>query len=325
MKQSNWSIFWGLAFPLAALILVVAPYFGPWASSLPDPIAIHWSLNAAPDGSMALATWSRFLAIAAAALSLALIAMMALESQHPRAAYRNAAVIVILFLSTTIGVAQGVYIENSGAESWRDAHLSLGGILLMVSPALGMSALAMRRFSQRWIAREPTDTLPTLGLGPGERAVWLQAVDSPLIIVIGVLVGVGMVMTAIVANDPLLWITTAVTLAVLALFAHVLVRIDATGLEVQYGPIGWPRTKIPLNRIDSARTEVIDPLAWGGWGYRGIMALTGRAAVILRYGPGIIVELDNGKEFCVTVDDAERGAGLLNDLVTHNRREQVEK
>ena len=62
--------------------------------------------------------------------------------------------------------------------------------------------------------------------------------------------------------------------------------------------------------------EVIDvrPGEWGGWGYRGSVKVFGRAAVVLRAGTGIRVDLVGGRAFAVTVDDAETGARLLNDL-----------
>lgn len=42
--------------------------------------------------------------------------------------------------------------------------------------------------------------------------------------------------------------------------------------------------------------------------------MTGRAAVVLRRGPAVRLDLGDGRTFLVTVDDPENGAGVLNDL-----------
>jgi hypothetical protein len=41
----------------------------------------------------------------------------------------------------------------------------------------------------------------------------------------------------------------------------------------------------------------------------------GAAAVVVRRGPALRLSLRDGKTFLVTVDDAETGAALLNDLI----------
>lgn len=51
-----------------------------------------------------------------------------------------------------------------------------------------------------------------------------------------------------------------------------------------------------------------------GWGYRGSRRTFGRAALVLRTGPAIRLDLTDNRTFAVTVDDAATGAGLLNDL-----------
>ncbi len=54
------------------------------------------------------------------------------------------------------------------------------------------------------------------------------------------------------------------------------------------------------------------PRDWGGWGYRGSLFLMKQAAVVLRKGPAIRVDLKNGKVFVVTVDDPTQGVAVLN-------------
>jgi hypothetical protein len=94
------------------------------------------------------------------------------------------------------------------------------------------------------------------------------------------------------------------------------VRVTASekGFVVGFGWWGWPRRRIRLDAIDHAEAlDDVRPIAYGGWGYR----ITGTAtAVVLRRGPGIRIVRDRGREVVVTVDDPDRGAGVVNDLVT---------
>lgn len=50
---------------------------------------------------------------------------------------------------------------------------------------------------------------------------------------------------------------------------------------------------------------------YGGWGYRGLPC---GATLMVRSGPCLVIEYVAGGQFAVSVDDAERGAGLLNAL-----------
>ena len=103
-------------------------------------------------------------------------------------------------------------------------------------------------------------------------------------------------------------------LAIMA-FGSIRVATNQRGLTVFYTPLAWPRTQVPLERIVAAEAIDVSPMKHGGWGYRGSLKLFGMAAVVLRKGEGIRLELDNGKLFVVTVDDADTGAGVLNDLL----------
>ena len=71
-------------------------------------------------------------------------------------------------------------------------------------------------------------------------------------------------------------------------------------------------TSVPLRRIATAQAIDIHPTDWGGWGYRGSLTLMKRAAVVLRAGPGIRLDLHDGEVFVVTIDDPDRPARLLN-------------
>jgi hypothetical protein len=105
-------------------------------------------------------------------------------------------------------------------------------------------------------------------------------------------------------------------LAALALFAKIQVRIDARELVIRYGYLGWPRQRISLARVSAARAFQLEPLDHGGWGYRGNLRVFGRAAVVVRAGAALGLDLEGGKRLSITVDDAETAAHWINALVS---------
>jgi hypothetical protein len=93
--------------------------------------------------------------------------------------------------------------------------------------------------------------------------------------------------------------------------ASVQARVSDKGVEVSFGPFGWPTRRWPVEAVESARVETRTPAQVGGWGYR----LSGLGTtVMLRSGECLVLRTAKGKDFAVSVDDAERGAALLNSL-----------
>jgi hypothetical protein len=86
--------------------------------------------------------------------------------------------------------------------------------------------------------------------------------------------------------------------------------VSPTGLTVRLGPIRVRR--IPLDKIVRAEATHIEPMRWGGWGWR---VIPDASAIVLRRGDGLVVHYPGGRRFAVTVDDAATGAGLLNGLL----------
>lgn len=98
----------------------------------------------------------------------------------------------------------------------------------------------------------------------------------------------------------------AVALAV-GVTSRLEVRLTDDALVVRFGPLGWPRRSVALADVRDARAIVVEPLEWGGWGYRWMPWVNASAAVVRR-GPGIALTLRDGSRFAVTVDDAVAGA-----------------
>jgi hypothetical protein len=113
------------------------------------------------------------------------------------------------------------------------------------------------------------------------------------------------------------WVLGVHILAFLLLehLSKIRVSINERALTIHYGHLGWVRQRVPLARIARASAFELEPLSHGGWGYRGSLKLRGRAAVVVRSGSALRLELRDAKQLCITVDDAETGAALLNGFV----------
>jgi len=151
------------------------------------------------------------------------------------------------------------------------------------------------------------------GPAAGERAAWTSRARLAWWLPL-VLIAIGAVLV-VSARSAIGALPAALLLLVYLAFGWIRVSVDARGLRIRYGLLPWPVTSVPLG--DIRRVERIDlrPLQWGGWGYRGSRKAFRRAAVVLRGGDAIKLQLTDGSEFAVTVDDAATGAALLAGLL----------
>jgi hypothetical protein len=115
---------------------------------------------------------------------------------------------------------------------------------------------------------------------------------------------------------PYLNLVHVLVLAVLELFAKVHVDVDQREVRIRYGYIGWLTQRVKLDRVVTARAFVLRPMEHGGWGSRGSVRFLGRAAVVVRGGPALGLELANGKRLSITVDDADRAAQVINTILS---------
>jgi hypothetical protein len=129
-----------------------------------------------------------------------------------------------------------------------------------------------------------------------------------------VLIAIGVVLVT-TARSLIGALPVALLLLVYLAFGWIRVSVDARGLRIRYGLLPRPVTSVPLGDIRRAERIDLAPLQWGGWGYRGSRKAFGRAAVVLRSGDAIKLQLTDGSEFAVTVDHAAAGAALLADLL----------
>jgi len=157
-------------------------------------------------------------------------------------------------------------------------------------------------------AAGPTAGEPAAWTGRAYLAWWL-----PL-----VLAAIGAVLV-IAARSPIGAIPVALLLLLYLALGWIRVSVDARGLRIRYGLLPRPVTSVPLDDIRRAERIDLAPFQWGGWGYRGSRKAFSRAAVVLRGGDAIRLQLTDGSEFAVTVDDASTGAAVLADLLARKQ------
>ena len=133
-----------------------------------------------------------------------------------------------------------------------------------------------------------------------------------------VLIAIGVIL-AVSARSLVGAIPAALLLLVYLAFGWIKVTVDVRGLQIRYGVLPRPVTSVPLDDIRRAERVDLAPFEWGGWGYRGSRKVFSRAAVVLRGGDAIKLQLTDGSEFAVTVDDAATGAALLSDLLARRQ------
>ncbi|MGW6707559.1 DUF1648 domain-containing protein [Streptomyces sp. NPDC054956] len=304
---------WGAAIWVVGVLAALGALPPAASSRLPERLATHWD-GAAPDGSMPL--WAA--ALFPALLWAALAASLAFAGRRDGAPARTWAAAALLsggvFLA---GVQASIVRANLDRADWRDAGSVGTGVAITAVAAVTAGLLG-------WLAgRRGAHTLPAdraaagelMEIPAGERFVWLSRTANPWLHLTAALTGLVAVAGALAAACGLIgleWMLIApfAIASVLVLFcASVQARVTDSGLEVAFGPLGWPRRSWPAQDIDSARVEVRTPAQVGGWGYR----LSGLGTtVMLRAGECLVIHPRRGVEFAVSVDDAERGAALLN-------------
>lgn len=153
------------------------------------------------------------------------------------------------------------------------------------------------------------------------QPVWVGQCANPTIAWLGVVVAAAMLVLAFLLSPSVpAWATTmTVLLAVGILVALVIAsrlaaEISQEGFVVRWGITRWPRRRIPWSDVVALSIVDIDPWHWGGWGYRWMPGRKATAAVV-RGGPGIQLDLRDGRHFLVTVPDAEAGVAAGQQFV----------
>lgn len=305
---------WGLGI-LAMLIALPSAARG----RLPDPVATHWSSPSdAPDGSGPL--WGIVLFLAAVWFALVLVVVV-LHIKGRLAEYRStrswsgaALAGGALFLT---GVEASLIRANLDRTDWRQAQSVTLDIVVVLVLSLAAGAAGWRLGQRGVDSAEPADAGagPHMDIPVGQRIVWLSGASNSWIRLSAGVTGLGALGAVLGSTSGLVEIPWALTVSLGLISVAMLgcssvhVQVTEQGLDVAFGPLGWPVRRLSAKDVVSATAEQRRPIQVGGWGYR----ITGKGtAVMLRAGQCLVVRTVNGREFTVSVDDAARGAALLN-------------
>jgi len=304
----------GLAFVMPAII--AAAGFLPMLliGDLPDRFASHFDGSGRPDGSMSLTQ----LAITTGVMMLTGLILCIGVALWPKPLPALVAPMLAgtgaFIAAMAAAIAATTVIGQRNLTDFNDAELAALTLLIVIGSAVFAGIAAGWMAKALPVVSDTVETLnqPTMELGSGERAVWIGGQSSPLWFGFSALTLAVLISVAVVGAP---WFAVAAlalsTVATLA-FASIRVRADQKGLHVSYGRLPWPRTQLAIEEIATASVIDVRPMEWGGWGYRGSLKLLDKAAVVHRAGPGLRVDLHNGKTFAVTLDNPEPAAAVLN-------------
>jgi hypothetical protein len=312
MNERTRRLILGLGVPIALASAGLGPYLV-YRSELPDRVASHFDVTGRPDGSM---TPELFLFVIGGLMAVGLAGCVAVAVKKRPTQPMFAPILSFggVFLGTlSAGILLTTALGQRGLQRWQDSSLPLWVMIPLIGAGVIAASLAARVASS--LPYEPGAAgdreIQAMPLTPGERVFWSSTITTKWPLLLGAAV---LLLVAGIAQFADLWVVLLLLVIAkgLVLFSRVRVTADQSGLHLRYGFVGWPRTSIPIHRIASARAIEIRPADWGGWGYRGGLGLMKRAAVVLRAGPGIRVNLHDGKVFAVTIDDPEIPVRLLN-------------
>ncbi|ARE78491.1 DUF1648 domain-containing protein [Streptomyces sp. Sge12] len=298
---------WGTASWAAGILalLVVLPLTA--RRGFEDRLATHWNAFGDPDGSLPL--WAVVLVPVAIWIALVVSAVFWRASRRWRGAVLVSCGVLLA------GEQASIVRANLYHAQWRDADSATVGAVATVLAAAAAAVVGVLASGRPASPAAPGEG-SRMDIPAGERRVWLARTENPWLYALAAVAGVVALAALLVGlGDPAkpMWLLIApftfVSMAVLAC-SSVRVRVAERGLDVAFGPLGWPVRHWDAADIEWARAEHRTPTQVGGWGYR----LSGLGTtVMLRSGECLVIRA-GGKDFAVSVDDAERAAALLNSL-----------
>lgn len=293
------------------LLAVAYAAIEPWRlrARLPDPIAIHWGIDGMPDGNAPLVVDALVMLLATALVALVpLLAAGGADRRDARllvAVGQGMGAFFLLLRHRTLAL-------NLDASVWSDAGaltlMDLGVLALLVLPAAALGwCIAGARPERVRQVREPA----RVALPSDADLAWVGHQSWPLGRLLGpLLAAAGAALTAVrVTPDGLIiGATLAITGLLVWGLTSITVAVGPAGLRVRFGPLGWPGVRVPLGSITRVELEDVEPLSYGGWGYR---ILPGVRAVVIRRGEALRVTRSGRPDLIVTVDDAATAAAVL--------------
>lgn len=290
--------------PGLLLALIALPFALYW-SDLPNPMASHWGLGGTPNGSMPPVV---LLVLLVALYAAVLWAVTRVVARNPSEAPS--------FIAGLFGiggllaaVAWFSVMANREADTWESATgLGLVEILITVGVALVVGLVGWALAGGRSIERQPAATaIPTLDLDRPAATVWSSRGNGLILQLVG---------AALIVIGLATWGWTTIVLLLLGVvvltFAEVRVTVAQRGAVVSLGWLGIPSWTVPMAAIERAEVEQVEPMAYGGWGYR---LRPGVRAIVTRGGESLRLVRADKPDLVLTVDDAVTGAGVINSML----------
>ncbi len=314
-------------------VFVVLGIYMPLADQLPEVIATHWS-STYPDGF----TRAELFVPTCIGLSIlgTIISLVSL-AQHRKPALLLTLMFIGSLLSwTTVGVFIGSAVPTALAESPETAVIGYWIIPTVACTLVALTPLWICGVYQTYSKQLQDQRQARIAVGQGlavppsqapeilEDSEFSETMKGPwwlwalglIIAVTGVYVFVEMLVQPGSVN----WTSAIIGLATCFIVTPLvlglcMIRVTITDqrIRVSSAILGFPLRTINLDEIQSVTHAEINPMAWGGWGWR---FFPGGSAVVLRRAEGLAFELKNSSRFAVTIPNAQRGAEKLNTLLS---------
>ena len=303
-----------------ALVVVLT-----WLPTLPAEVATHWGVGGV-DGFGPPSTYIWLLIAIGLGLPvlMAVVTLASVGAHWGGAARLMGALAAGMSALATVMSIGSLAIQRDIADP-ADAP-GVGVVMALAFAALLLVAAAAWAVQPR-VRPEQGRTLEAryaVHIEKGERVVWVATTTMPrgalaflLLVLLGLVALAAYMLGTGVEGG---WIAAVVVLVVgfaLAATASFRVQVTPEGFAAR-ALLGWPRIRIPLAEVESARAVEISPFGeFGGWGWR--IAVDGRTGIVMRRGSAIEVSRNGRRPFIVTIDGAEEAAALLQAYVDRSR------
>ncbi|MDH2414933.1 DUF1648 domain-containing protein [Nocardioides sp. CER19] len=311
----------------AATVLAVAPtaLLVVWLvvrDDLPARLATHFGLDGTPSAFQPAGVFVGWILPLTAVIAAAGVVVVT-RLRAPGTPVLAGVLGYLAWLFAAVGA--DTLLSARGVADPGDIRSGAGHILALVAVGAAAGLLVWRLTPLGPRPDTTGERPPAVPVAPGERVVWLGSATSTVAgRIAGALALGGIVLLALswfVPSDAFVLLAlVGGTLLLVALAVGwcrcVHVRVDNDGVVARLGGLPWPAFATPMERIEGASVEMIEPLRWGGWGYR--LGPRG-SAIVVRRGPGIVLRRTGRSDLAITVDDAETAAALVDGLVAVRR------
>ncbi len=302
--------------PLVSLSIAGA-LLGP---ALGPRMASHWGGGARPDGYAA--TWPSFwiftgILVVLTAATLAAVFLL----RRTGKIWAGLSTMLTGFLSFAWVVPA---LATAAASSPGQATLGWRMLLLLAPVACGVLVSVFVPSAPNARLPHPAPVLPPLS--EGDRLVWTATTGSLLFTIPGALLlliaafGLGFVLITHTIGAIAAVIAVLLVGLSLLLMSQVRLSVDERGIRLVSVLFHIPLIRVRLGNIAAVTAETIEPMRWGGWGYR----LSGNGlAYVVRKGPGLVVARRTGLGVAITIEHPEQAAAVAEALIerrAHDRQ-----